>query len=162
MFIKRFYIGGANVPHHKNTANCETVKMGVPEKVVIPMLQHIGAPCEPCVKKGDTVKVGQIIGDSDKFISAPIHSSVSGTVVDVAPMLQSGGFYVPAVEIKTDGKQEIYEGIKPPEYSNSKEFIEAIRRSGLVGLGGAGFPALVKLSLPPNKRDDTLIKNGAE
>ncbi len=162
MFIKRFFKGGANVPHHKNTANCETVKMGVPEKVVIPMLQHIGAPCEPCVKKGDTVKVGQIIGDSDKFISAPIHSSVSGTVVDVAPMLQSGGFYVPAVEIKTDGKQEIYEGIKPPEYSNSKEFIEAIRRSGLVGLGGAGFPAHVKLSPPPNKRVDTLIINGAE
>ena len=66
------------------------------------------------------------------------------------------------MEIKTDGKQEIYEGIKPPEYSNSKEFIEAIRRSGLVGLGGAGFPAHVKLSLPPNKRVDTLIINGAE
>jgi electron transport complex protein RnfC len=162
MFVKRFFKGGANVPHHKNTANCETVKMGVPEKVIIPMIQHIGAPCEPCVNKGDSVKVGQIIGDSGKFISAPVHSSVSGTVVGVTPMLQSGGFYVPAVEIETDGKQEVYEGIKPPKYSNSKEFFKAIRQSGLVGLGGAGFPAHVKLSPPPDKKIDTLVINGAE
>jgi len=73
------------------------------------MLQHVGAPCEPCVKKGDSVRVGQVIGNSDKYISSPIHSSVSGTVNDVAPMLFAGGIYVTAVEIKTDGKQEIYE-----------------------------------------------------
>jgi len=72
--------------------------------------------CEPCVKKGDSVRVGQVIGNSDKYISSPIHSSVSGTVNDVAPMLFAGGIYVTAVEIKTDGKQEIYEGIKPPSF----------------------------------------------
>jgi len=103
-----------------------------------------------------------VIGNSDKYISSPIHSSVSGTVNDVAPMLFAGGIYVTAVEIKTDGKQEIYEGIKPPSFSNSKEFISAIRESGLVGLGGAGFPAHVKLSPPPDKKIDTLIINAAE
>ena len=94
MFARNFFKGGTKVPHFKNTAECETVKMGVPEKVVIPMLQHVGAPCEPCVKKGDTVRVGQVIGNSDKYISSPIHSSVSGTVNDVAPMLFAGGIYV--------------------------------------------------------------------
>lgn len=162
MLLKNFFKGGAAVPHSKNTADSETVVMGVPEKVIIPMLQHIGAPCEPCVKKGDTVKVGQMIGNSEKFISAPIHSSVSGTVTDVAPMLYPGGFYVTSVEIKTDGNQEKYEGIKSPEFSNNKEFIAAIRESGLVGLGGAGFPAHVKLAPPPDKNIDTLVINGAE
>lgn len=159
---RKLFKGGASVPHRKNTANMETVKMGVPEKVVIPMLQHIGAPCEPIVKKGDYVKVGQLIGTSDKFVSSPIHSSVSGTVANVAPMLYPGGFNVTTVEIVTDGKQEVHEDVKPPVYSNNKELIEAIRQSGLVGLGGAGFPAHVKLSPPPDKKIDTLIINGAE
>lgn len=154
--------GGAAVPHRKHTADCETVKMGVPEKIVIPMLQHIGAPCEPVVKKGDAVKIGQVIGSSDKFVSAPIHSSVSGTVTNVAPMLYPGGFFVNTVEIKPDGAQEVHESVKPPVYSNNKEFLEAIRQSGLVGLGGAGFPAHVKLALPPDKKIDTLVINGAE
>ena len=160
--LKKSFKGGAAVPHRKNTANCETVKMGVPEKVVIPMLQHVGAACEPVVKKGDAVKVGQLIGFSDKFVSSPIHSSVSGIVTNVAPMLYPGGFYVPSVEIKTDGNQEVHESVKPPAYSNNKELMEAIRQSGLVGLGGAGFPTHVKLSPPPDKKIDTLIINAAE
>jgi len=162
MFIKKYFKGGAAVPHRKNTAEYETVSMGVPRKVVIPMLQHIGAPCEAVVKKGDQVKVGQVIGSSDKFVSAPIHSSVSGTVKNVAPMLYPGGFYVQTVEIEPDGEQEVHEDIKPPNFSNKKEFLEVIRNSGLVGLGGAGFPAHVKLSPPPDKEVDTLIINGAE
>ena len=162
LFMKNTFKGGAAVPHRKNTADMETVKMGVPEKVIIPMLQHIGAPCEPVVKKGDTVKVGQLIGNSDKFVSAPIHSSVSGTVANIAPMLYPGGFHVTTVEIKTDGKQEVHEDIKPPQYSNNKEFLQAVRASGLVGLGGAGFPAHIKLGPPPDKKIDTLIVNGAE
>lgn len=162
VFSRNRFRGGAAVPHRKNTADMETVRMGVPEKVIIPMLQHIGAPCEPLVKKGDTVKVGQVIGNSQKYVSAPIHSSVSGTVANVAPMLYPGGFQVPTVEIKTDGAQEAHESVKPVSYSNNKELLEAIRQSGLVGLGGAGFPAHVKLSPPPEKPVDTLIVNGAE
>lgn len=162
LFSKRTFKGGAAVPHRKHTAECETVKMDVPGKVIIPMLQHIGAPCEPVVKKGDTVKVGQLLGTSEKFVSSPVHSSVSGTVTNIAPMLYPGGFQVQTVEIKTDGLQEVYEGVKPPSYSNNKELLEAIRQSGLVGLGGAGFPVHVKLAPPPDKKIDTLIVNGAE
>lgn len=162
MFSKRMFKGGAAVPHYKNTEGCETIKMGVPQKVIIPMLQHIGAPCDPTVKKGDTVKVGQIIGNTDKFVSAPIHSSVSGSVTDVAPMLYAGGTFVPSVEIKTDGMQQMHEDIKPPVFSDNKEFLKFIRESGLVGLGGAGFPAHIKLSPPPDKKIDTLIINAAE
>lgn len=162
LFLKKTFKGGAAVPHYKNTADIETVKMGVPEKVVIPMLQHIGALCEPVVKKGDIVKVGQVIGTTDKYVSSPIHSSVSGTVTNVGPLLYPGGFYVTSVEIKSDGEQEVHADIKPPEFSNNKEFLEAIKSSGLVGLGGAGFPAHVKLSPPQGKKVDTLIINGAE
>lgn len=162
MLLRRMFKGGASVPHHKKTENCETIKMTVPEKVVIPMLQHIGAPCEPYVKKGDEVKVGQVIGNTDKFVSAPVHSSVSGIVTDVSPKLYAGGVYITSVEIKTDGLQEIDKGIKPPKYSGSDEFIGAIRKSGLVGLGGAGFPAHIKLAPPQGKKIDTLIINAAE
>jgi electron transport complex protein RnfC len=162
LLMRNTFKGGAAVPHRKNTADSATVRMGVPEKVIIPMVQHTGAPCEPVVKKGDSVKVGQLIGVSDKFVSSPIHSSVSGTVSNVAPMVYPGGVHVTSVEIKTDGKQEVHEDVKPPVYTNNKEFLEAIRQSGLVGLGGAGFPAHVKLSPPPDKKIDTLIVNGAE
>lgn len=163
ILLKRnFFKGGAHVPHYKNTMGHETVKMGVPEKVLIPMLQHIGAPCEPLVKKGDNVKVGEVIGASDKFISAPIHSSVSGVVTDVTPVLYPGGFNVTSVQIEPDGNQDIYERIKAPVFSNNRELLEAIRESGLVGLGGAGFPAHVKLAPPPDKKIDTLVVNAAE
>ncbi|MCX8129807.1 MAG: electron transport complex subunit RsxC [Clostridia bacterium] len=162
MFSKKGFKGGVAVPHKKNTTSCETVKMSLPEKVAIPMVQHIGAPCEPIVKKGDYVKVGQIIGSSDAFVSSPVHSSVSGTVTDIASRLGAGGARVTTIEIKTDGEQVIHEDIKPPHYSDYKEFLGIIRKSGLVGLGGAGFPAHVKLSPPPDKVIDTLIINGAE
>jgi len=161
MFGNRFK-GGAAVSHNKNTASCKTLKMGVPEKVFIPMLQHIGAPCIPVVNKGDYVKVGQLIGTSDKFVSSPVHSSVSGVVSDISPRIYPGGTNVLTVEIKTDGKQEVHESVAPPRYSNKKEFLELIRQSGLVGLGGAGFPTHVKLSPPPEKTIDTLVINGAE
>jgi len=162
LFLKNVFKGGVKVPHCKNTACCETYKIGVPEKVILPMQQHIGAPCVPVVKKGDAVKVGQVIGISDKYVSSPIHSSVSGIVTDVSLMPYAGGPGIMSVEIKTDGKQELYEGIKPPVFSNRKEFIDSIAASGLVGLGGAGFPAHVKLSPSPDKNIDTLIVNGAE
>lgn len=160
--FSNLFKGGTPVPHFKNTEECRTVKMDVPEKVIIPLLQHIGATCDALVKKGDTVKVGQQLGDSDKFISAPIHSSVSGVVTDVSPVLYPGGFQVMTVEIKTDGQQEIHESVKPPVIQSKEDFIKAIRSSGLVGLGGAGFPAHVKLSPPPDKKIDTLVINSAE
>ncbi len=154
--------GGVAVPHRKNTANCETIGMDIPTKIVIPMVQHIGAPCQPTVKKGDTVKVGQVIGDSDAFVSAPIHSSVSGTVTNVGPMLAANGSHVVSVEIETDGKQEVHESVVPPEINNLQEFVSAIRKSGLVGLGGAGFPTHIKMLPPKGKKIDMLVINAAE
>ncbi|NSW89649.1 MAG: electron transport complex subunit RsxC [Firmicutes bacterium] len=162
LISKKIFGGGVTVPHRKNTAQCETVKMDVPEKVVIPMLQHVGAPCQLVVKKGDIVRVGQVIGISSKYVSAPIHSSVSGTVTNIVQVINSSGMYIDAVEIKADGKQEIHESVKPPVYSNDAELLELIKESGLVGLGGAGFPTHVKLAPQVDKKIDILIVNGAE
>ncbi len=159
---KKVFKGGVKPGHYKETEGLGTVKMPVPSKVVISMLQHIGAPCTPLVKKGDRVLVGQKIGDSDKAISAPIHSSVSGTVTDIKPILYSTGAEVLAVEIKPDGLQEIHESVVPPICPDRESMLKAIRESGVVGLGGAGFPTSVKLSPPPGKTVDILVVNGAE
>lgn len=162
MALNWIFRGGVPAPHRKNTAEAETSVIDVPEKVIIPMVQHIGAPCTPIVKQGDTVKVGQKIGDSEAYVSAPVHSSVSGTVTKIEPMLFAGGNKVMSVEITTDGRQEVYEGVLPPEIRNRDDFLKAIRDSGLVGLGGAGFPTHVKLNPPKDKTIDCLIINGAE
>ena len=162
MALLKTFKGGAHVEHHKNTNEKATVIMPVPSKAVIPMLQHIGAVCTPLVKKGDMVKVGQKIGDSEAFVSSPIHSSVSGKVTDVKPYLYPGGMEVMSVEIETDGLQELWEGISPPDRLDKSAIVKAIRESGIVGLGGAGFPTHVKLSPPPGKPIDVLIINGAE
>ncbi|MDR3121655.1 MAG: electron transport complex subunit RsxC [Clostridiales bacterium] len=154
--------GGARVPHRKWTSEAAIVKMGVPARVIIPMVQHIGAPCEPIVKKGDTVLVGQILGDTGQYVSAPIHSSVSGTVANVGQMLYPGGGRVTSVEIATDGLQRPHESVRPQTYADKKDFLGLVRASGLVGLGGAGFPGHVKLNPPPGASIDCLIVNGAE
>lgn len=154
--------GGVLVDHHKNTADCEVVRMPAPSKVVIPMQMHIGAPCEPVVKVGDVVGVGQLIGDSDKFVSAPIHATVSGTVVAVGDVKLPNGALSKAVTIESDGEMRLWEGIKPPVVETREDFIKAVRDSGLVGLGGAGFPTHVKLNFPQDKGIDTLVINAAE
>ncbi len=154
--------GGVNAPHKKNTKDLSAVKMPAPDSVVIPMQQCIGAPCTPLVKVGDTVKVGQKIGDSDKFISAPVHSSVSGIVKAVGEIKLAGGQVTQAVTIESDGKMELFEGIKPPKVETVQELCAAVRESGVVGLGGAGFPTHVKLNIPEGKKIDTLIVNAAE
>lgn len=154
--------GGAKVPHRKNTAETEVVRIPTPSKVVIPMSMHIGAPCEPVVKVGDEVAVGQLIGDSDKFVSAPIHASVSGKVVEVGNVKLPNGMLSQAVTIESDGEMRLWEGIKPPKVETREDLIKAVRESGLVGLGGAGFPTHVKLNFPPEKNIDTLVINAAE
>ena len=108
----RTFKGGVKPGHYKQTSELRTVGMPLPSKVVIPMLHHIGAPCTPIVKKGDRVLVGQKIGDSDKMVSAPVHSSVSGIVSEIKPVIFPGGFEVQAVEIKPDGLQEVHESVR--------------------------------------------------
>ena len=154
--------GGVKVDHHKNTQDCEVVRIPTPETVVIPMQMHIGAPCEPLVKVGDTVAVGQLIGDTDKFVSAPIHASVSGKVKAVGDIKMPNGILSKAVTIESDGEDRLWEGIEPPKIDTREDFLKAIRASGLVGLGGAGFPTHVKLSFPQDKGIDTLVINAAE
>ena len=149
--------------HYKNTAGCETEVMPIPDIVKISMSQHIGAPCKPLVAKGDTVKVGQLIGDTDAFVSAPIHSSVSGTVVGIETQRNAVAGNDTLVVIETDKKQELSEDIKAPEMPEDLAgFVKAVRESGLVGLGGASFPTHIKYN--PKNIDDvhTLIVNGAE
>jgi len=154
--------GGAPVPHFKNTAEMESAVMPPPAQVIIPMQQHVGAPCVPCVKVGDTVSVGQKIGDSDRPISAPIHASVSGTVSAIRKVQLPNGQMTDAVVIDSDGEMRQCETISPFKCDTISELITATRESGLVGLGGAGFPVAVKLRVPSGKRVDTIIVNCAE
>ncbi len=154
--------GGAHVPHYKNTAESETVVMDPPEKILLAMSQHIGAPCMPTVKVGDTVEVGQIVGDSGQAVSAPIHSGVSGKVTGMPTLMLPGGRTTQALEITSDGEQRLHESVQPPVVNNREDFLKAVRQSGLVGLGGAGFPAHIKLNPPNIDEVDTLIINAAE
>jgi len=148
--------------HYKNTASCETEVMPIPDIVKISMSQNIGAPCKPLVKKGDAVKVGQMIGDTDAFVSVPVHSSVSGTVTGIETQRSAAGGNDTLVVIETDKKQELEEGIKAPEITDQPSFVKAVRDSGLVGLGGASFPTHIKFN--PKNIDDVhaFIVNGAE
>lgn len=155
--------GGAAVPHRKNTWDIPSVMMPPPKRVIIPMQQHIGAPCAPTVKKGDRVLVGQIIGDSDAYLAAPVHASVSGTVAEIKEIMLTGGQMTTAVVIDSDGLMEKDPGVYPPAHIVGKaELSTAARSAGLVGLGGAGFPTFAKLNVPDDKHLDTLIINVAE
>lgn len=155
--------GGAAVPHHKNTWDIPSSTMPPPEKVILPMQQHIGAPCIPTVKKGDHVYVGTVVGDSEAYVSAPVHASVSGTVTEITQVMLTGGQMTQAVVVGSDGKMEKDPAIAPPPpITTKKELAKAARAAGLVGLGGAGFPAHVKLNVPEGKTIDTLLVNVAE
>ena len=154
--------GGAAVPHRKNTAQLQTAVLPCPDQVTIPMQQHVGAPCRPLVKVGDTVDVGQKIGDSDAYVSAPIHASISGKVAAITQVTLPGGQRTDAVVIQSDGEMRVSPDVKPPKVDSAESLCSALRESGLVGLGGAGFPAHVKLNVPKGKRIDTLIINAAE
>ena len=154
--------GGARLPHNKTTAEAESVVLAPPEKVIISMSQHIGAPCEPTVKVGDRVYVGTVVGDTNAFVSAPIHASVSGEVSEITTIRMPNGSEVKAVVITSDGNMTPDPEIKPPKVETVEDLLSAARASGLVGLGGAGFPAHVKLKPSEDKPLDTLIINGAE
>lgn len=162
MSIFSTHLPAIHVEHHKNTSECPTQKMPLPDKLYISMVQHIGAPCQPTVSAGDLVKVGQVIGDSEAFVSAPIHTGVSGKVVSIENSMSSVGIWDPIVTISVDKKQETAEGIVPPEVTDKDSFLRAVRASGVVGLGGAAFPTHVKFNPKNLDEVDTLIINGAE
>jgi len=155
-----FSLNGVNVPHRKNTAGMLPVNMNVPSTVTIPMSMHIGKPANPIVKVGDKVFVGTLIGVADGFVSSNIHSSVSGTVKKIDNILLSNGQTGLAVIIESDGEQTVDESVKAPTINNREDFVEALKQSGIVGLGGAGFPTFVKYAT--DKPIEYLVINGAE
>ena len=156
------FLGNTHVPHCKNTAEMQPVKMTPPKEIVLPMSQHIGAPATPVVKVGDEVKVGQLIAEAGGFVSSPIYSSISGKVVKLDSYISPAGATVPTVRIESDGLMTVCEDITPPEIKDLDSLIAAVRASGLVGLGGAGFPTAVKLEAAKKGEIHTIVINGSE
>lgn len=157
---------GIHPPHGKHFTENKQIENLLPKgNLVFPMSQHIGAPCEPIVKKGDRVLVGQKIGEAKGFVSAPVYSSVSGTVKEVSPVLHPNGSKVLSVIVENDNLYEESTSMLSREsYENlsKEELLKIIQEAGIVGMGGAGFPTHVKLAPPPDKKIDAIIVNGAE
>jgi electron transport complex protein RnfC len=165
--LKTFRIGGIHPPENKLSAGKKIVTLPPPRQVVIPLSQHAGAPAKLLVAKGNEVKTGMLIAEASGFISANIHSSVSGVVSKIEDVADAGGYKKPAVVI--DVKDDIWEdGILPDGQTlpvgalTAEEIIGKIKNAGIVGLGGATFPAHVKLTPPPGCKAEVLIINGAE
>lgn len=161
MFKKAVFHGGIHPPENKLTESKKIERIEDISLVRIPMNMHIGAPCTPVVKKGDVVDFGQIIGEPSG-IAVPIHASVSGTVKSVKKTMLGTGVLVDVVEIENDFENRLHESIAPPVVTNKEEFLQAVKASGIVGLGGAGFPTHVKLNPPPDQAPDVLLINAME
>lgn len=161
MEVKQF-VGGLNVPHYKSFSEHKAIKeASLPKEIIIPLSQHLGAPNEPLVKVGDKVKAGQKIGATDKFVSAPVHASLSGTVTAIEPRIP--GNSVDCIVIAVDEKQDELQLVNNDlEKVSKEEILAAIKEAGIVGMGGATFPTSVKLSPPPDKKIDALLLNGCE
>ena len=155
-----FSLKGIHVPHRKNTADMSAVRMPAPKAVTLLTAMHIGKPAKPIVKAGDQVFVGTLVAEQDGFISSPIYSSVSGTVKSVADAMLSNGKTAPAITIESDGEMTPDANLAVPQVNSKEDFIDAVKKSGMVGLGGAGFPTYVKFAT--DKKIDTLVINGAE
>lgn len=160
--LKFRFLGRTHVPHNKNTAHLSPIRMPCPKEVLVPVSQHIGAPASPVVKAGDEVKVGQLIAEPSAYVSAPVHSPVSGKVTKIESYISSDGKDVSAIRIECDGLMTVSEEVAPPSVCDFDSFIEAVRSSGLVGLGGAGFPTSVKLDAARRGNIHTIVINGAE
>lgn len=153
---------GVLVPHNKHTSGFVPKEMQNVKSVVLPVSMHIGAPATPVVKKGDAVCVGTLVAKAEGYVSSPVYSSVSGTVSEVGEILISDGKKTAAIKIESDGLNTLCEDITPPTVTNRETLIEAIQKSGIVGLGGAGFPTFVKLNVKEEQTVEELIVNGAE
>jgi len=165
--FKTFKIGGVHPDANKLSATQPIQDAQLPKVAIIPLGQHIGAPANPIVQKGDTVKVGQLIGEANGFVSANIHSSVSGTVAKIDVATDVAGFKKPAVYINVEGDEWLdtidrTDTLVTEIKDDAKTIIGKIKDAGIVGMGGATFPAHVKLSIPDGKKADFLIINGVE
>lgn len=155
------YLLGIHTPHRKGTKDSPVERLSDVKTVMIPMSMHIGKPATPVVKVGDMVKIGTKIGEADGKVSSDIYASISGKVTKLTDYLLATGKTTTAVIIEADGENAVDEAVAPPVISDRDSFIEAVKKSGIVGLGGAGFPTHVKLDVPTEKIE-YLIVNGAE
>lgn len=170
MKLFTFRIGGVHPQEHKLTADIPTKEAALPKAAVFPLGQHIGAPARPVVKRGDKVKVGTLIGEANGFVSAPIYSSVSGTVAKIDTSIDATGYRQPVIIINVEG-DEWEEGIDRsselesmeahPELT-AEEIIERIKIAGITGMGGASFPTFIKLCPPPTAKAECIIVNAVE
>ena len=164
MIFKKKNISSLHLPHNKNTASCVPVAINAPAEVLLPMDMHSGHVAEPIVSVGDYVKVGQLIAREEGRFSSPVHATVSGKVVAIEPISRPSGKEVLAIRIENDGLMEVDSSVKAPVYTNPDEFLQAVRDSGCVGLGGAAFPTWAKLNEMRNEQYsvDTVLVNAAE
>ncbi|MBR4547189.1 MAG: electron transport complex subunit RsxC [Paludibacteraceae bacterium] len=166
--MKTFRIGGVHPHDNKEFSSHKAITaVPLPKKAIIPLVQHIGAPAKPVVQKGDAVKVGQLLAEAGGFVSAPIHSPVSGKVAKIDTAVDAWGMKMQAIYIDVEGDEWLPEIdrtniIIPFSNLDSKEIIDKIKNAGIVGLGGACFPTHVKLMPPPGKKAEVLIVNGVE
>ena len=170
MKLKTFSMGGVHPEENKNTAEVATVVAPLPQQAIFPLSQHIGAPAKPVVNRGDKVKVGTLIAEANGFVSAPIYSSVSGTVLKVDTAIDATGYRKPAIYINVEGdeweesidRSETLETLdKHPELT-PEEIVNRIKVAGVTGMGGAGFPTFIKLCPPPTAKAECVILNGVE
>ena len=157
-------ISSLHVPHNQNTAGCTPERIAAPKEVLLPMDMHSGGLAVPVVSVGEYVRVGQLIAKEDGRFSSPVHATVSGTVAEIVTISRPGGKEVQAIRIENDGKMEIDPSVKAPVINNCDEFLQAVRESGAVGLGGAAFPTWAKLNEMRNEEYtvDTVLVNAAE
>ncbi|HAU36339.1 MAG TPA: hypothetical protein DCX07_01310, partial [Phycisphaerales bacterium] len=165
---------GVHPPERKGLSGPKAIEvLPTPKQVSIPLLQHTGAPCEPTVKPRDAVTVGQVVGTSQAFISAPVHASVAGVVQMGSVATLPNGRHVKTVPIKTEGEQlegaallaDVFGGDWPTQGLHAhdpKAITQAVRDAGIVGLGGAAFPTSVKFARKEDKPVDVLLVNGCE
>lgn len=157
-------ISSLHLPHNKHTAECEPIRIPVPSEVILPMDMQSGGNAVPIVNVGDHVYVGQLIAREDGRFSSPVHASVSGTVTEISSLERAGGKSVQAIHIASDGLMEKDPNLKVPVINSADEFLQAVRESGCVGLGGAAFPTWAKLNELCNGEYtvDTVLVNAAE
>ncbi len=165
--LKTFRIGGIHPKENKYSAGKSIETIAIPNEVIVPLAQHIGAPCQPVVKRGDEVKVGTLLGKSVGFVSANIHSPVSGKVKKIDKSLDASGYKREAVFIDVVGDEwedtiDRTDTLVRECILDSKQIIDKISAAGIVGMGGATFPTHVKLTPPPGTKAEVLIINGVE
>ena len=170
MKLKTFSMGGVHPEENKLTSEVTTVSAALPEQAVFPLSQHIGAPAKPSVARGDKVKVGTMIAEAGGFVSAPIFSSVSGTVLNIDNAIDATGYLKPSIIIKVEGdeweesierSQKLETVAEHPELTPEK-IVEKVKNAGITGMGGAGFPTFIKLTPPPNAKAECVIINAVE